>query len=117
MKTLLFLLLPQLTFAASLITCETVERYSDQRVESSFQVPIEDGMAFKQLPSQRDPSIRFTAYYNQSMDVLGARVHDDHTGTQSGNYVEPSHEKAAVKVRYIKTKPETQLFAIDCTMK
>lgn len=103
--------------SAAVISCEVVERYNDQRIESTFEVAIEKGAGMKQVISQRDANIRFVAYFNQSMDVMGARINDDGLGIQSGNFVEPSHERAAVKVRYIKSKPEMQLFALDCIQK
>jgi len=118
MKYLLLILAitPSILFASSKINCSTTERYNDKRIENSFLVEIDHDVAFKQIASQENSNILFVIYYSKANDIFGARVNDLNNGTQSGSFVEPSKEEAIVKVRYIKTIPETQLFAIDCSL-
>ena len=117
-KLILFLLLPNLSFAYSKIDCSVVERYNDQRIESVFSVAIdESAVAVKVVAGQKDANLRFVTYYSKDQDLFGARIVDDNLGVTAGNFIEPSKEKTLVKVRYIKTKPESQLFALDCVMK
>lgn len=112
----LTLLIPTLSLAANKITCTSTERYNDQRIENTFSTLVESDTAFKQVASKRDSNIIFVTYYSKANDNFGARINDQGLGTQSGNFIEPSHEIGQVKVRYLKSKPETQLFALDCAI-
>ncbi len=114
LASLLFL---NLASAALQVNCLLTERYNDQKIETPVKVEIENGVAFFQKATTRNSQIQFAVYYSAEIGSLGVRVNDNELGISSSSYIDPSQEKGFAKVRHIRTKPEAQLFAVDCSMK
>ena len=122
MKTQILFLMTVLFWMASSqavtqLDCLLTERYNDQKLEVPVQIPVEKGVAFYQKATTRDQQIQFVVYYSQELASLGVRVNDNELGITSSSYIDPQAEKGLAKIRHIRNKPETQLFAIDCSWK
>ena len=103
--------------AVSVLNCLLTERYNDQKLETPVQIPVENGTALFQKTTTRAPQLQMIIYYSQKLSTLGVRITDDALGITSSSFSDPAQENGPAKVRHIRSKPETQLFAIDCNWK